>query len=411
MRATSVLRILLGLNRTIVRSFEFREFGIVIDVTPSTRVARCGRCGGKVRSGYDARSRTWRHLDFAGMEVRLRYAIRRVNCRRCGVTTELVPWAGPAGKFTYDFEDTVALLAQKTDKTTVSDFMGIAWETVGAICQRVVERRGSDDLLEGLTHVGIDEISYKKHHHYLTVVTDLKRRRVVWIGVGRSGDTLRGFFDALGGARGGALRTVCIDMAQGYIQAVRACAPQAKIVFDRFHVQRMAHDALDKVRREQVRERADTDNGRAIKRTRWALQKNPWNLTLGEHEKLTAVKLHNRPLYRAYLLKETLCDILDHRQPNVARDRLDEWMAWAQRSRLAPFAKLAATIRKYLDGILEYVRTRLSNGLSEGLNGKIRTITKRAYGFRDPHSLIAMIHLCCTGITIPLVRHYPATRA
>jgi transposase len=411
MRATSVLRILLGLKQTVVRSFEFNETGIVIDVTPSTRIPRCGCCAGKVRAGYDARQRTWRHLDFAGMEVVLRYAIRRVQCGRCGVTTELVPWAGRGSWFTYDFEDTAALLAQKTDKTMVSDFMGIAWETVGAICQRVVERRGPDDLLDDLTHVGIDEISYKKHHHYLTVVTDLKRRRVVWIGVGRSGDTLRGFFEDLGVERAAALRTVCIDMAQGYIEAVRACAPRAKIVFDRFHVQRMAHDALDEVRREQVRELAGTDDGRAIKRTRWALQKNPWNLTLAEREKLTAVKIYNWPLYRAYLLKETLCDILDHRQPNVAQHRLDEWMAWAQRSRLTPFAKLAVTIRKHLDGIIEYVRTRLSNGLSEGLNGKIRTITKRSYGFRDPHSLIAMIRLCCTGIAIPLVRHYPATRA
>jgi transposase len=407
MRATSVLRVLLGLKQTGVRGFEFSETGIVIDVTPTTRVPRCGSCGRKCSSGYDARPRRWRHLDFGGMEVVLRYAIRRVNCGRCGVATELVPWAGPASKFTYDFEDMVALLAQKADRTTVSEWMAIAWETVGNVVQRVVGRRGSKDLLDDLSHIGIDEISYKKHHHYLTVVTDLKRRRVVWVGVGRSSKTVAVFFEQLGSERAAALETVCIDMAQAYIEAVRTGAPKAEIVFDRFHVQRLAHDALDRVRREQMRELRGTEEGQAIKRTRWTLQKNPWNLTLAEQEKLTQVKLYNWPLYRAYLLKETLCDILDHRQPNVARRRLGEWIAWAQRSRLAAFVRLGETIRKHAEGIIEYVRTRLSNGLSEGMNGKIRTITKRAYGFRDPYSLIAMIYLCCTGILIPPVRHYP----
>jgi len=179
-------------------------------------------------------------------------------------------------------------------------------------------------------------------------------------------------------------------------------------VFDRFHVQRLAHDALDQVRREQVRQVRGTEAARAIKKTRFALQKNPWNLTVGDHEKLAAVQRTNRPLYRGLLLKETLCAALDRRQPNVARQLFEEWISWAMRSRLEPFKKAARTVRKYLDGIVEYVRTKLSNGRAEGMNGKVRVITKRSYGFHDASSLIAMIYLCCSGLVLTPIRHFPA---
>jgi transposase len=410
MRATTLLRSILDLKQTRVTGFELTQLGLAIDVAPATRRARCGCCGGKRQAGYDARPRRWRHLDFAGMRVELRYRIRRVNCRRCGVTTELVPWAEPGSPFTYDFEDTVGLLAQSTDKTTICKLMGIAWETVGAIVARVMSRRGSKCLLDELTHIGIDEISYKKHHHYLTIVTDHVRQRVVWVGVGRNVETLDGFFNQLGEERAAKLRLVSIDMANAYIEAVRKRAKKAEIVFDRFHVQRLAHDALDQVRREQVRKLRGTEEGKAVKKTRWALQKNPWNTTPAEGRRLSTVQATNLPLYRGYLLKQTLCTILDGEQPEVARTALFNWIAWATRSRLEPFVKAAGTIKQHIEGILAYVRTGLSNGRSEGVNSKVRVITKRSYGFHDPHSLIALIYLCCSGIVLAPVRHFPAVR-
>jgi transposase len=407
MRATSLLRTLLCQKHTKVTGFEFTDSGLVADVAPTTRLPRCGSCGRKVRQGYDGRERHWRHLDFAGMRVELRYRIRRVDCPCCGVQTELVPWAEPGSSFSRDFEDVVALLAQKTDKTTICELMGIAWETVGNIARRVLERRGPSDLLDDLTRIGMDEISYKRHHHYLTIVTDHERRRVVWVGVGRSKETLSHFFTTLGKERAAKLELVSLDMLQSYIEMTREHAPQATLVFDRFHLQRLAQDAVDKVRRELVRELRGTEEGMALKKTRWALLKRPWNVNVEESRKLAGVQRENRQLYRAYLLKETLCDILDRRQPNVAHDLLVDWMAWAQRCRLEPFRKLGRTIAKHLDGIVEYVRTRLSNGIAEGMNSKIRTATKQAYGFRDSSSLTAMIYLRCSGVVIPPIRHYP----
>jgi transposase len=150
-----------------------------------------------------------------------------------------------------------------------------------------------------------------------------------------------------------------------------------------------------------------TPGAKALKHTRFALQKNPWNLTQPESERLSVLQRKNQPIYRAYLLKESLCDILDHRQPNVARGKLLDWCGWAQRSRLEPFRKAAATVKSHLEGIVDYVRTRWTTAISEGKNGKIRTITRRSFGFHDVSALIAMIFLCCSGIRIPLPRKLP----
>lgn len=161
------------------------------------------------------------------------------------------------------------------------------------------------------------------------------------------------------------------------------------------------------MRRAEVREVQDPEDKFALKKTRWPLHKNRWNLQRFEIDKVAQLQRHNKRLYRAYLLKEALVAVLNRNQVNVARRKLEEWMGWACRSRLEPFKKLARTIRDHIDGILEYVRTGFSNGPSEGLNRKIRSITTRAYGFHSAHSLIAMIFLCCGGIHLQPVHAYP----
>jgi transposase len=231
---------------------------------------------------------------------------------------------------------------------------------------------------------------------------------VVWAHPGKNAETVARFFAELGPERAAKIEAVTIDMSGAYIQAVEDGAPNAQPIFDRFHVQRLAHDALDEVRREQVRELRGTDEGTALKKTRFALQKNPWNLTQPESERVALVQRRNRRLYRAYLLKETLADILSRRQPGVARQKLLDWIGWALHSRLEPFRKVARTIRKHIDGVIAYVATGLSNGPTEGLNGKVRTITRRAYGFHSARSLIGLIFLCCSGITLSPVRTVPS---
>lgn len=408
MRLTSLLRQLIGLEATIVVGVEFDVVGLVVDVRPSNRIPRCSGCDRKVWGTYDRRRRRWRHLDLAGMSLHLRYELRRVACRHCdGVRVEAVPWADPGLWFTRRFEDQVGYLAQRSDKNTVSDQMRIAWKTVGDIIQRVVDRHGRADVLDGLTLIGVDELSYRRHHEYVTVVVDHARGEVVWAHRGKNADTLKAFFDELGPERAAKLEAVTIDMSAAYIKAVTEASPNAQVIFDRFHVQRLAHDALDQVRRAEMRDADTVDEKRGMKGTRWALHKNPWNLSRLEHEKLTLLQQTNRRIYRGYLLKEALAACLDGRQIHVATAKLREWLAWASRSKLAPFVKLARTVKKHLDGILGYVRSRLSNGRTEGLNGKIRTITRRSFGFHSADALIAMIQLCCAGIDLAPVFVYP----
>lgn len=407
MRMTTLLRVMLGLKHTRVLGLRFTSTSLVVTVKPKKRSSFCSGCGGRA-GRYDHRMRRWRHLDACGLEVELEYALWRVACPRCGVTTEMVPWADASSGFTHAFEDLVAYLAQRADKTTICALMRIAWRTVGRIVERVVARLGhrAAERLTNLRNIAIDELSYRRHHEYLTIVTDHDTGRVVWVAPGKDKDTLRVFFAELGPARTEMLETISVDLSMAYQTVIRERAPRARIVFDRFHVQRLAHDALDTVRRQQWRA-ASYEDKTAIKGTRFALQKNPWNLTQPEHARLSEVQHSNKPLYRGYLLKETLREILDRRQVNVARTKLFEWIAWAARSRLTPFQKAARTIKAHAEGILAYVATGLSNGRAEGMNGKVRTITRRSFGFHGPWSLIALIFLCCSGIVVPLPHHWP----
>jgi transposase len=222
------------------------------------------------------------------------------------VRVERVPWADGSSRFTLAFEELVAYLAQITDKTKVTELTGIAWASVGSIVDRLVSRRLDPGRLEGLRFLGVDEFSYRKRHRYLTVVVDHERRRVVWAGEGRSAEVLGQFFAQLGDQGRAAIEAVTIDMAGGYRKAVQEWLPHAQIVYDRFHVQRLAADAVDEVRRTMVRELEGTAEARAVKKTRYALLKNPWHLSESENAKLAQIQHTNQRLYRAYLLKESL---------------------------------------------------------------------------------------------------------
>jgi transposase len=312
--------------------------------------------------------------------------------------------------FTRPFEDQVAYLAQRMDKTAITGLMGIAWYTVGSIAERTVQRLLPADRLRGVRVIGVDELSYRKHHKYVTIITDHETGKVIWAREGKSAETLDAFFAELGKERCAQLSTVTMDLSQAYIASVKTNAPQAQLVFDRFHVQKLAHDALDEVRRALVAKHADPEQRRVLKKTRFVLQKNPENRSSAERRKVAQIQATNQPLYRAMLLKDLLASILDRRQYYVARDQLAGWLAWASRSKLAPFVRVARTIRKHLHGILAYLNTGLSNGRSEGLNGKARVITRRSYGLHSAQSLIAMLFLCCSLPALTPVKVLPKSR-
>lgn len=407
MRLSKICRQLLAVNPLIADDVEFFGKGLIFHIRPRWRKPRCGGCGRKC-SGYDRRPvRYWRHIAMGAAMVWVAYAPRRVTCPDCGVCTEQVPWARHCSRFTLGLEELVAFLAQQMDKTAVTRLLGLSWRAVGSIIWRIVNERLDEARFEGLRVIGADEFSYRKRHRYLTVVVDHERRRVIWVSRGRGADALQGLFKRLGQSGRELIETVTIDMAGGYIKAVEENLPNAEIVFDRFHVQQLASNAVDEVRREEVRNLEDSEEAQFVKGSRYALLKSPWNLTRQQKQQLSEIQRNNARLYRARLLNDVLADALEYRQPKRARQALDEWLAWASRSKLKPFIKLGRTIRKHKDRILAYIKERYTNAIVEGMNNRIRVIARRAYGFHSAEALESMIFLCLGGIKLnpPLPTH------
>ena len=407
MRITTFLNRRIGLPGLWVKGVRIEEAGggeaahVVIEIRRRFQKLTCPECGTQVRGRFDEKKRWWRHLGIWGHRVYLEGPIRRLRCPECcAVRTEEVPWARPGSHFTWMFEDAVGLLAQQLSHTAVAELTGIVWATVGRIAERLVAEKLHADRFENLRRIGVDEISYRKHHHYLTVVVDHDRNRVIWVGVGKSGDTLAEFFQELGSERAASLELASIDMSAGYEKALRAYAPQAQIVFDRFHVARLANDALTAVRREEANKLAPYERA-PLKGTRWILLKRRARLDADETATLAAIKHTNAPVYRGSLLKESFLDIFTAPNLQTAEQRFREWLAWATRSRLQPFVRLARTVRKHLDGILAFIDSGLTNARLEGMNNKIRLLSHRAFGFHSPDPLIATIYLCCSGIVLP----------
>lgn len=403
MRVTRLFRTILGFARAVVERVAIEAVGpIEVAARPSARRPRCGGCGrkGKRLHGRQGKAREWRHLGMWGRRVIIKARVHRVLCGRCGVRTMEVPWARPGSVFTRAFENEVAWMLQRTDQTTVSRYFRISWRAAGRIARRVVAEALDGSRLDGLRFIGVDEINYGRPQKFLTCVVDHISGRTVWAAEGKSAETLGLFFAELGPERSKAIEIVTMDMSAAYTKAVEDQAPQAEIVYDRFHVVQLLNAAVDEVRREAIRI-ADDEQKRALKSTRWPLLKNPWNLTRTERQKLSDLQRNNRRIYRAYLLKESFQQIYDAPSATEADDLFSEWCAWARRSRLEPFRKFAATIERYWPAVRRFLEVKLTNAIVEGTNSKIRMISHRAFGFHSAAALIAMIYLNCSNIVVP----------
>jgi transposase len=283
--------------------------------------------------------------------------------------------------------------------------MRIAWRTVGWICSRVTdEATATRDLFAGLKRIGVDEISIRKGQRYLTVVVDHDSGRLVWAGPGRDRRTVEKFLDLLGKERCHQVKLVSCDMASWITGPVGERCPNASVCYDPFHLVKLATDALDEIRREvwnDARRQGQTQLAKELKGARFALWKNPGNLTEHQQLKLARVQQLNQRLYRAYLLSQQLREIYRVGLADAIA-LLDAWLAWARRSRLAPFVKLARTITEQRPGIEAAVRHGLSNARVEQVNTQLRLITRRAFGFHSPHATIALAMLALGGLCPPL---------
>jgi transposase len=411
-RASTLLNRLLCLPNATVRDVDIADDRVRVGVRPQRRRMQCPHCDYSTLHRYDTREvdSSWRHLDLGGRVCVLTMRRRRLRCPEHGVLVEAVDFARPGSGFTREFEDLVVWLATKTDKTTAATFCRIAWRTVGAMCSRVAADKLDPDRFAGLVNIGVDEISWRKHHKYLTLVSDHETGTIVWGTEGKNAAALDEFFtDALPDGAAAQIEAVSMDLGPAYAKSVRAHAPQATICFDPFHVVKLATDALDDVRRQgwqYARTLSDKQIAKTYRGARWALLKNPENLTSTQLSTLVALKRQGGAVARAYELKEALRAVFagDLDEDEVLT-MLGRWCSWAQRCRIPQFVKVGKTIRKHQGGILAAITRKLANGRHEGLNAKVRLIIRRAYGFHSAENALALILLACGPVTLTLPYH------
>lgn len=419
MRVTTAFNRLLRLDGVNVTSVIFGINVITVTVALRRRRLECPHCGFKTSARYDTRPRpsVWRHLDMGVWRVRVVARLRRLVCPTHGVVVEAVPFARPGAHLTRDFDDLLAWLATRTDKTAIARLCRVSWRTVGRACQRVVASELDPGRLDGLFRIGVDEISWRKHHKYLTLVVDHDRGKVVWGAEGKDSATLDGFFEELGTQRCGLIEAVSMDLGPAFLKSVttEGHAPQAVVCADVFHVVKLVGDALDEVRRglwQELRKLPDDKWAKNFKGSRWALLKNPEDLTETQAVQLARIRRGRGGIWRAYEMKEQFRAIF---AGDLTRDEagvlLDRWCNRAQRSRLAPFVKAAKTMRQRRDMILNAVEHGISNGRVEGLNTKVRLIIRRAYGLHSADAALALVMLGAGPIDLKLPHERPAEQA
>jgi transposase len=408
MRVCAAFSRLLRLDGVWVRSVSFAPDRVLVTVALRRRRLVCAHCAFSTpgRENVQAHESVWRHLDLGVWRLEIRATLRRVRCPVHGAHVEGVPFARHGARFTRDFEDLVAWLATKADRTAICRLVRIDWQTVGRIIQRVAGEQLDERRLDGLFDIGIDEIAWRGGHRYLTLVTDHHAGKIVWGAEGRSAQVADLFYDELGEQRAKQLRAVSLDMGAGYAKSTREHAPQATICIDPFHVVQLATRALDEVRRDYwnaLRSAGDHDAAKRFKGARWVLLKNPANHTDEQARMLCRLRNAGGHVWRALTLKEAVRAIF---APDLDLDDvaalIDRFASRASRSRLKPFIRLAKTIRKHRDGILAAVRLKINNARVEALNNKARLITRRAYGFHSARAALALIHLSCGPITLAI---------
>ena len=401
MRTTSIFKHLLDLPGVTVTDVEFLSDKVLVKVKLRRSRLTCPLCSFTTKARYDTRpvSSTWHHLDLGRWQLEIQANLRRIDCPVHGIRVEGVPYARTSSHFTKDFEDLVGWLATTMDKSSICRLVRIDWDSVGRIIERVMATGLDQRRLDNLFVAGVDEVSWRKGHSYITLVSNHATSKFIWGKEGKDSATLDCFFDELGKERSAEITAISMDMGPAYEKSAKKehHAINAIICYDPFHVVQLATTALDKVRREiwqEMHKLKDQDTARKFKGARWALLKNPGDLNDDQATTLRKLKRQGGTLWRAYKLKEALREVFtgDLTQEEVS-ELLDRFCSMAQRSRLKPFVKVGQTIRKRKAGILAAVRLGINNATHEGLNRRVRLIINRAYGFHSANAALGLIML------------------
>lgn len=370
-------------NYRVIKWKRYRKRRIDIWLEPGQRCYQCPVCKRKSRPYGMCWSRL-RDLNIGPHEVWLWVLRRRIVCRRCGIRRILLSIARPRARCTRRFEYWLFELTEDMNLLRVSRLIGTDWKTVkDAEVRHILGLLRKRDL-EGITDLGIDEVAAKKGHHYLTLVSDLAKRRVIWVGKGRDRTVLGKFFRWLGKNRTRRLKSVVIDMHDPYELEIRARCPRAKIIYDHFHVIKPLSMAIDNIRRRLQAQRSPKERS-VLKGSRYLLLRPREDLTGSQRVRLKDLLEFpaNQTLQTAYLLKEDLRAVFRLLSPKQARTELRDWKRRARESGIPEILDYVKMLDRRRFGILNFFKFRNTNGLSEGFNNVVKTIKKNAYGFHD----------------------------
>lgn len=358
---------------------------VMFTLRPKAFELQCSSCQSRKIIRRGKVDRKFRSLPIGRKPVWFSLAVQRVECLVCGLVRQVkIGFANPRRSYTKSFERYALELSKYMTIQDTARHLGVSWDVIKDIQKRYLQKRFSRPKLKKLKEIAIDEISIGKRHRYLTVVLDLKTGAVVFVGDGKGADALDPFWKQLKRAKS-KIDAVAIDMSPAYISAIIKNLPNAKIVFDHFHVIKMFNDKLSELRRQLYHEVNDILQKQVIKGTRWLLLKNPENLDpdRDEHRRLMEALELNQPLATAYYMKEDLRQLWKQPNKKAATDFLDGWIRRARGSDVRILKQLANTLASHKSGLLNYYDYAISTGPLEGTNNKIKTMQRQAYGFRD----------------------------
>jgi transposase len=379
---------------------------IDFEVSCNAKKLACPACGVSGQGIHDRIRRDWRHLDFFQFEAWLHADVPRVDCSACGKTTLVeVPWARPGSGFTLLFEALALSLCQALPVAQAAAQLRVASKRLWRRVEHYVDAARAQDEMTGVKLVGIDETSLKRGHEYVTVVHDLKAKRLLFMTAGRSHEMVVDFKTDMVAHAGdpGQIEHVCMDMSAAYTKGVTEALPKAQISYDRFHVIALANEAMDAVRREEmqsqprvVRAALGTDR-KAIKGMVWGMRKDPSDWNNNQMNTMYYLQRSNLRSARAWRLKQGLREVYAQGVAGnceaTAKAALQGWISWARRCRLEPFKKLATTIKKRLPGVVRGMLDGRSNAYVEAMNGLLQQTKIAARGFRTIKNFVAIAYL------------------
>ena len=339
---------------------------------------------------YDTKRLTWRHLNFFEYEAYLHADAPRVQCSAdCGIRRIEVPWARTGSGFTLPFEAMVIRQAKAMPVAELAEQLGVHDTKLWRVLHYHVDLARSRVDHSNVTRAGVDETVARRGHDYVTFFFDLDEKRLIFATEGKDQNTVKAFKDHLECHHGDAssIKQFCCDMSPAFISGVKKQFPNAQITFDRFHVTKLLNDAVDEVRRDEVKYRKE------LKKTRYDWLKNPENLTAKQKERLSRLSQKNLKTARAYHIRLNFQEFFAQPNRETGEVFLKRWYFWATHSRLPPMIKAAKTIKQHWEGVLNWFDGHITNAILAGMNSLVQAAKSRARGYRTKRNMITIAYL------------------